>query len=144
MYALAYAENDILYQDPVEITCLLYAKAIEKLNLAKQHLASENIDERSGAIAHAMEIVLELQGTLDGDKGGEIAVELARLYDYIQERLVEGNAQQSAAPLDEAIRLLSTLYDGWKQCRSQMMLEAVPTADITAADPAEADRAWTL
>lgn len=143
MYALAYAENDILYQDPVEITCLLYAKAIEKLNLAKRHLAAGSIEERSGAIAHAMEILLELQGTLDGEKGGEIAAELARLYDYIQERLIEANAQQRAAPLDEAIQLLSTLYDGWKQCRSQMTLEAV-AAETAEASPAEADRAWTL
>jgi len=144
MYALAYAENDILHQDPVEITCLLYAKAIQKLNLAKEHLAAEHIEERSSAIAHAMEIILELQGTLDGEKGGVLAADLARLYDYVQERLIEANARQTAAPLDEAIQLLSTLYDGWKQCRSQTAPEAMPAAEVAAANPSETDRAWTL
>ena len=140
-----YVENDLLDKDPWDLVCLLYAKAIEKLNQAVSHLDAGDIDERSKAISRAMEIILELGSSLDGDAGGEIATDLARLYEYIFERLAEANAQQERAPLDEAIRLLSTLHEGWRQAKPQA--ESQPTSADTLPPDQRSDeggRAWTL
>ncbi len=140
-----YVENDLLDKDPWDLVCLLYAKAIEKLNQAIGHLEAGNVDERSKAISRAMEIILELASSLDGEAGGEIATDLARLYEYIFERLAEANARQERAPLEEAIRLLSTLHDGWQQARPRVESQSAPTDTLPPEQPNdEGGRAWTL
>jgi len=145
MYAESYVENDVLNQDPVELVRLLYSKAIERVRDARGHLEAGKIPERAEAIAHVMEIVLELQASLNLDEGGEIAKNLAKLYDYIQERLAEANGQQEAAPLEEVEGLLGILYEGWSECRdnptAELAAEAVVVAEGAAAG---GPRAWTL
>ena len=79
MYAEAYVQNDVHHQDPVELVRLLNSKAIAKLGEALDHLAAGRIPERSMAVAHASSVILELQGSLDAERGGEIAASLARL-----------------------------------------------------------------
>ena len=143
--AYEYVENDLLDKDPWDLVCLLYSKAIEKLNQAVSHLDSGDIEERSKAISRAMEILLELTSSLDGEAGGEIATNLARLYQYIFERLAEANAQQKRAPLEEAIRLLSTLYEGWQQAKPRAENEPVRANSLPPDQiDDEGGRAWTL
>ena len=144
MQAYAYLENDVLSMEPLELTRLLYAKAIERLYQARQHLDTGRIRERSEAIAHVQEIVMELQASLNGD-AGEIAESLAALYSYIQIRLADANARQARAPLDEAAALLETLYEGWKECRLESEAElAAIDAPPDAVEPELAGQAWTL
>jgi flagellar protein FliS len=132
MYNHQYVDNEVLNVQPVELVCLLYSKAIEKLNQARVHLAAGRIRQRSEAIGRAMEIVAELQGSLDTEAGGEIARNLNRLYFYVQERLVEANGRQMEAPLAESVRLLTTLYEGWKECRDQAAKPCVTTVPAEA------------
>ena len=65
--------------------------------------------------------VVKLQASLDPQGGGEIARGLAELYAYIQERLVEANAEQKLAPLEEALNLLSIVHEGWKEAAHTAM-----------------------
>jgi flagellin-specific chaperone FliS len=64
MSAQQYVDNEALNVDPVELICLLYSKAIEKLNQATTSFEAEEFDKANGAVAFAMEIVVELQGAL--------------------------------------------------------------------------------
>jgi len=143
MYTNPYLENDIEHRDPVELVCLLYAKAIEKLGQAREHLRAGRIRERAAAISHVMEIIAELQGSLDHEQGPEIAETLDRLYGYIQERLSEANVRQRPEPLDEAAALLEVLYEGWGECRVQL---AAGQEQEAASEPVPqpAAREWTL
>ena len=58
-------------------------------------------------------------GALDHQRGGEISVRLAQLYDYMQRRLIEANFQQSDPPLVEVLGLLSTLSEAWNGVRAE-------------------------
>lgn len=141
MYA-AFDEQEILERDPVELVRLLYAKAIEKLNLARAAGWIERIQERNQAIARASEVLIELQGSLDVEKGGALALELARLYEYIQLRLAAGMAERSDPPLEEAVRLLETLAEGWSAAADSLgdpQPDAEPDPELAGAG-----RAWTL
>lgn len=114
MYAQQYVENDLIDKSPVELVRLLYSKAIEKLDVATRHTAGGDIRERNTSLARAMEIVAELQGALDLEAGGDLAVELARIYDYAQRRLIEAaGSPGSVDQLKEARLLLANLYEGW-------------------------------
>ena len=114
----SYLENEVLSADPVKLVLLLYRGAIDAIYSARQHLAKREIRERSKAITKAQLIVFELARSLDLEKGGNVAKDLARLYQYIGQRLVDANIHQQDAPLAEASELLTTLLAGWDQCAS--------------------------
>lgn len=133
-----YLENQVNSADPIGLVQLLYSAAIDALRQARTYLEQGLIQERSAAISKGMQIVLELQGSLDMEQGGDIAAVLAQLYAYIQGRLAEANAQQKRAPLDEALQLLLILEDGWKQ--AAVGLAAPPPA----AETVESHAGWTL
>ncbi len=135
MIAHAYVENDVLSQDGVELVCLLYAKALERIREAASHLEAKRIKDRAAAIGEAMAIVVELQSSLDFERGGELARTLAELYAYIQQRLTEANGSQQPEPLREADRLLETLFEGWREaCEASLAPGAALEEDMARAD----------
>ena len=110
----AYLESRVLSADPIELVRLLYRAAMEAVRTARRHLANNEILERARAISRASEIVLELTASLDYQQGGEIASQLAALYEYILRQLTEANLQQSDANLAEVLNLLATLSEAWE------------------------------
>jgi flagellar protein FliS len=143
MVAQIYAENDILHQTGVELVCLLYSEAITRVSRALDKLEASQSQERGDAIGSAMAIIVELQGSLDEDAGGQIAKDLARLYDYIQDRLITGHAERTAEPLVEARNLLQDLLEGWHECRAALdEPPQEPVEELAAAG--NSGRAWTL
>jgi flagellar protein FliS len=111
----AYLETQIMQADPLELVRLLYKGAIEAVGKAREHLRSGRISERSHQVSRAIEILAELSHSLNLEQGGSVAQNLARLYDYMVQRLVDANIQQVEAPLEEVERLLATLYEAWTQ-----------------------------
>jgi flagellar protein FliS len=108
-----YMEAEVLGSDPVKLTHMLYRGAVQAVGAARRSLASGNIRERSRQITKAWDIVQELAQTLDHAQGGEFSRNLAELYPYIQQRLLDSNARQSDEPLAEAEKLLTTLSEAW-------------------------------
>lgn len=143
----AYIESRVLSADPMELVRVLYQGGIEAVREARRCLAAGKIAERSRAITKASAIVLELAGALDHQHGGAISQRLAALYQYMLDRLLEANFQQSDAPLAEVVGLLTTLSEAWEGTRTQV--EPVPAAEnpwtLPHDDaPALASQCWSL
>ena len=66
-------------------------------------------------ILRAQAIILEMNERLDMEKGGEIAENFRRLYCYFYRRLQEANMRKKKAPVEEVIRLLNDLREGWAE-----------------------------
>jgi flagellar protein FliS len=115
----AYLETEIMQADPLELVRLLYKGAIEAVGKAREHVRSGQISERSRQVSRAIEILAELSHSLNLEQGGSVAQNLAQLYDYMVRRLVDANAQQVEAPLEEVERLLGTLHEAWTQVSEQ-------------------------
>ena len=109
-----YLEAEVLNADPLKLVRLLYRGAIESAGAARLHLASGAIRERSQEIVKSWRILDELTQSLDHQRGGEISIALARLYAYMQARLMQANVQQADPPLAEVEALLATLYGAWQ------------------------------
>jgi flagellar protein FliS len=108
-----YLELEVLSASPVKLVCLLYQGALQAVRDARRHLAEGNIRERSRRIGSAWAILQELAGSLNPEQGGEIGSRLAALYSYMQTRLMEANALQMDAPLQDVESLLVTLSEAW-------------------------------
>jgi len=109
----AYQQTGVLAAGPVELVRMLYRGAIDHTERARLHLAHGDIAARSASITKAMEIVTELITSLSGEDG--LAGQLRELYGYVLHRLADANARQADEPLVEAIQLLTTLLDAWRQ-----------------------------
>ena len=91
----------------------LYRGAIDAVALARVHLEKGAIRERSRQITKALLIVHELLRSLDHTLGAAVSRQLAELYVYIANRLIEANRKQIDEPLAEVERLLATLLEAW-------------------------------
>ena len=109
-----YQQVDIETASPVAIVAKLYEGALRNGAQAREHLQAGRVRERVDKLSKAMAIVEELQRTLDMERGGEIATNLDDLYTFVTERLLRANLDGSLEALDEAMRVLSTLNEGWQ------------------------------
>ena len=106
-------EAEILSASPHRIIQMLMEGALEKLAFARGSIARNDLAAKSKNISWAISIINGLRGSLDMEKGGEIALNLSALYDYMTRRLIEANNRNDVATLDEVSGLLMEVKGGW-------------------------------
>lgn len=99
---------------PLELVVLLYDGAMRFLADAERAMTAGDLAARGTAIGRALAIVNELQATLDLGRGGAVAAELDRLYDYVQDRLLRATRDHDRQALGDAQRVLGALADAWR------------------------------
>jgi flagellar protein FliS len=115
---LAYQAVDAQSRSGLGLVVMLYDGAMRFLGEARAAHDAGNLRTRANAISRTLAIVAELQRTLDADRGGEVALELDRLYEYVSRRVVDVTVHGDAGGLDEASRILATLRDAWARASS--------------------------
>jgi len=98
---------------PYRLVQMLMDGALERVNKAKGTMQSHDFIEKGRYITSAMSIIDGLRGSLDFEVGGEIAVNLDNLYEYMNRRLMESNTSNNPDLLDEVSQLMSTIKEGW-------------------------------
>ncbi len=114
-----YRQIEILAAGPIKQVVLLYEGALSALRQAEGALRAGDIQARVYHLNKAAAIISELQASLNLDQGQEIARNLARLYAYMQERLLAANAEQSVEKIAEVIKLLDLLRSAWAELARQ-------------------------
>ena len=109
----SYRQAELQTRTPLELVVMLYDGAIRFSGQARDAMLVRDIQRRRVNINRAMDIVSELQNTLDMDAGGKLSRDLDALYSYVRDRMLEASIRQDIRPLDEAIRILGTLREGW-------------------------------
>jgi len=122
----AYQEYEIALADPLKLVELLYQGALASVRSARRELAAGRIEPRGRAVSKASAIVMELAAALDRERGGEIARNLAALYQYMLTRINEGHANAADAPLAEVERLIAELAGAWTGVRSASEIPDLP------------------
>jgi flagellar protein FliS len=112
--AETYRRMNVETKSPLELVVMLYDGALRFVGDARDAIARKDVPARTEATRRALDIVMELQNTLNMEHGGDIARELDRLYSYIGTRLLDVTRGEAAAA-DEVFKLLETLRDGWSQ-----------------------------
>lgn len=99
---------------PVRLIVLLYEGAIGAVTSAKLEMGRNDIAAKSRFIMRAIDIINGLRGAIDNTKGGDIAVSLENLYEYMVRQLTMANLKNDPDLLDEVTRLLSELHSAWQ------------------------------
>lgn len=108
---------------PGQLVVMLYEGAIRFLERALDGFQYDDPKEFNETINNnvirAQDILIELDASLDLDQGGELAVTLRGLYNYMHDRLTDSNADKTPEGIHDAIQRLSTLRDAWRDMLAQ-------------------------
>ncbi len=113
----AYKESTITTQSRGHLIVMLYEGAVKFLNQAIEQIEAGDdgsIADRAEYITKATNIINELNAILDVEAGGEIAVDLRRLYQFMIRHLLQANIRNDTRMMREVIDLLEDLNEGWK------------------------------
>ncbi|ADO76687.1 flagellar export chaperone FliS [Halanaerobium praevalens] len=110
-----YKQMQIKTASPGKLLLMLYQGGLKFMKLAKKNIKAGKIEESHKNIIKAQNIILELQGTLDKKQGGEIAIQLENLYDYIYRELLQANLNKNTKHLDNVIPLVEELFLTYKE-----------------------------
>lgn len=100
---------------PQQLVVMCYQAAIRDLQQAKEFHRSGFSDAVHEKVRHAQDIVTELLVGLDYEKGGEIARNLSRIYNFILRELIGIHGTNQEARYDQLIQILGNLKSAWEQ-----------------------------
>ena len=106
-------EAQVSDANPHRLIQLLMQGGLERLAQARGAMEREQIPEKGILIGKAIGIIGGLRDALDSERGGELAGNLDRLYEYMIARLVEANTSNDTSLLDEVSALLLEVKSGW-------------------------------
>lgn len=108
-------ESGVSGARPIDLVIMVYEGAIEAIGRAATEMRAGEIEAKNRSITRAIRIIDEgLRAPLNL-RAGEIAANLADLYDYMTRRLLQGSARNDAAILDEIRGLLLELKSAWDE-----------------------------
>jgi flagellar protein FliS len=112
-----YQRTAIETADPLQLIILCYDAAIDNLKQAKELHDRHEMNDAYRKIRHAQDIITELLVGLDYERGGDIARNLNRLYNFILRRLIGINSREDASVYEHLVKILTELRDGWEGIR---------------------------
>ncbi len=111
----AYKKTSVETASKEQILLMLYQAAIKHCKKAIEAIEQKNLAKKGECIGKLQDIIVELSNSLDFEVGGEVAKELASLYDYILYSSTQANIKIDKAYLEGCLKVLNTLYDGWTE-----------------------------
>ncbi|MDI3322906.1 flagellar export chaperone FliS [Pontibacterium granulatum] len=98
---------------PHKLIEMLIDGALGAMAKAKGAIERGVVEDRTRHFNKANEIIVGLRGSLDFEKGGEVAANLESLYDYMNRTLLLANRENSAEKVQEVMNLLLQIKQGW-------------------------------
>ena len=107
-------------EDSHAMVLLLFDELIKTARIFSKNINAETGDLklRSETMSKALTIIYALQSSLDFERGGEIAENLYRLYEYTREQILIDNKSGKAAGILVAISSLEDIREAWVEIRS--------------------------
>ena len=121
-------QTQVTTTTPGHLVVMLYDGAITFLEQAKQEIEIRNYAKKGILISQALDIISELDGSLNTDKGGEIAQNLHKLYMYCSTRLLQANLKMDITLIDEVIGILSSFRSAFSEISKTQAHPSPPRA----------------
>ena len=110
-----YVSTQVSTADRLQLVVMLYDGAITFLNQAKEKMAAQDAAGKGLYLGKALDIVAELNASLNFQEGKEVAANLFHLYNFMTAHLTRANLNWDTAALDEVVKMLAQLRDAWEE-----------------------------
>ncbi|MGL6315317.1 flagellar export chaperone FliS [Vibrio sp. WXL103] len=114
----AYQQVDVEAQaaaaSPYQLVLMMIEGFLDTLTRAEAHMDAKRVREKGESIARCLDIIGGLNSALDMDRGGEMAAQMNRLYDFCSLRLFEASTQNDPTKLSEVRTVMTNIQEGWQ------------------------------
>ena len=116
-YSASYSANQYrthsVNTSPLQLVVMCYDGMLRFMRKAKDAIEAKDIEKKVKFINKTIAIVDELQNSLDFVRGGEVARNLDRVYDYVNNELMQVGVKNDTAILDHLVKLIADLRGAW-------------------------------
>jgi flagellar protein FliS len=121
---------------PGQLILMLFEGALRYLEQGRAGFALDDPLEMNQTVHNNLQktinIVNELNYSLNMEAGGEFAANMRRLYGYMEHTLYEANRSKTLEGVDDVMKRLTVLRDAWKEMLQTRGAEVAPLTSLTA------------
>jgi flagellar protein FliS len=121
-----YLRQRVSTASPAELVAMLLDAAVARAAAGADDIEAGAYRQAAGQINRSQRIIVELRATLDHERGGEIAGNLDRIYEFAHRRLMDACRDWNAKAARDAVVALTPIRDGWRE--AMLSGAAQPTA----------------
>ena len=108
-----YVTTQVGTADRLQLVIMLYDGAISFLGQAKEKMAARDAAGKGLLIGRALDIIAELNASLNFQASRELATNLFHLYNFMTSHLTKANLNWDLAALEEVLVMLTELRETW-------------------------------
>lgn len=135
-YQKMHVEQEVADASPYQLIQLMLDRLLAQIAIARGHVERGDTAGKGSHIGKAIAIVDGLRVSLDAEKGGDIAGNLAALYDYMSRRLLHAQLHDDPAALNEVASLVREIKSAWEAIADQVADAASDKSGATAGSAA--------
>ena len=109
----SYREMEIQSASPERLVVIVFEQLVVNLERARIAMDRNDIELRVTSLRRARGLVGELLATLDFEKGGPLATQLADLYQFMLYELVDIGQRKDVVTLRKLVNIATSLRDGF-------------------------------
>jgi len=109
----SYKSATVTTADRGKLVIMIYDHCIKWCKKAEDEIANNNVEPMVKALQRVQKGITELMCALDMEKGGEIAKNLLRLYEFYSRHLTKAIKERSAQPIEDIRVMMSSLREAW-------------------------------
>lgn len=110
-----YRKNEIATSSQGKLIIMMYEGAVKFVKMAMEGLDNNDLSKKGMYINKTHDIINELSLALDMKKGGEVAIRLETLYQFILHQLTLANIKSDRKALESIINVLVPLHEAWTE-----------------------------
>jgi flagellar protein FliS len=107
------AYGNLVDASPVQVVQVMLDAVVSRVAEASGHIERGEVAAKGEKIGKALAIIEALMLGLDKERGGDLAHNLERLYDYASRTLLKANLENRPDLLKEVVSLLREIKLGW-------------------------------
>ena len=110
-----YLQAEVQTATPQKLQLMLIEAAIKNVHRTKRAWEEEKFEAACDSLSLAQDIVAEILSSVDKEGSPELAGKIASIYVFIFRRLSEAGMTHDQEKLDEALRVLNSERETWRQ-----------------------------
>jgi flagellar protein FliS len=127
---------------------MCYDGAISSLKMSRDAYIACDYEAKGKALAKTLDIIHELNNSLDMKRGGEVAKNLRALYLFMTQALTEADLKKNMKIFDDVIRMLEELESAWQEIAREVSRNVsrptLPTMPNAAEKTVVGGRVWSV